>query len=99
MIELSTLYAILLPFIPTITALVGMICAIVRTVKNNKETLQEITRPITDAFNELREEVKDKAQAKQTSAEVNMLLEELRLERELTTKLIAELTKRKHEDK
>ena len=99
MIELSALYAILLPFIPTLGAIIGIICAVVRTVKNNKDTLTAISQPIVEAFDNLREEAKDKQKANECIQEVKELIEENRLLREQLAELQTEITKIKHEVK
>lgn len=94
MIELSTIYAIILPLLPTITAIIGIIASVVKMTGTSKK----IVAPVLEQFEELRQEVKDKAQSEQALVQVNMLLEELRLERELTRQLITELTKRQHKE-
>lgn len=87
---IETIYAVLLAVVPVITVILSFIGAICKLINNNKKILE----PIIQQFEDLRQEVNDKAQSEQAIVQVNMLLEELRLERELTRQLIAELTKR-----
>lgn len=87
---IETIYAVLLAVVPVITVILSFIGAICKLINNNKKILE----PIIQQFEDLRQEVNDKAQSEQALVQVNMLLEELRLERELTQQLITELTKR-----
>jgi hypothetical protein len=87
---IETIYAVLLAVVPVITVILSFIGAICKLINNNKKILE----PIIQQFEDLRQEVNDKAQSEQAIVQVNMLLEELRLERELTRQLITELTKR-----
>lgn len=91
---IETIYAVLLAVVPVITVILSFIGAICKLINNNKKILE----PIIQQFEDLRQEVKDKAQSEQAIVQVNMLLEELRLERELTQQLIAELTKKYHKE-
>ena len=91
---IETIYAVLLAVVPVITVILSFIGAICKLINNNKKILE----PIIQQFENLRQEVNDKAQSEQALVQVNMLLEELRLERELTRQLITELTKRQHKE-
>ena len=91
---IETIYAVLLAVVPVITVILSFIGAICKLINNNKKILE----PIIQQFEDLRQEVNDKAQSEQAIVQVNMLLEELRLERELTRQLITELTKRQHKE-
>lgn len=91
---IETIYAVLLAVVPVITVILSFIGAICKLINNNKKILE----PIIQQFEDLRQEVNDKAQSEQALVQVNMLLEELRLERELTRQLITELTKRQHKE-
>lgn len=91
---IETIYAVLLAVVPVITVILSFIGAICKLINNNKKILE----PIIQQFEDLRKEVNDKAQSEQALVQVNMLLEELRLERELTQQLIAELTKKYHKE-
>jgi hypothetical protein len=91
---IETIYAVLLAIVPVITVILSFIGAICKLINNNKKILE----PIIQQFEDLRQEVNDKAQSQQAIVQVNMLLEELRLERELTQQLIAELTKKYHKE-
>lgn len=91
---IETIYAVLLAVVPVITVILSFIGAICKLINNNKKILD----PIIQQFEDLRQEVNDKAQSEQAIVQVNMLLEELRLERELTRQLITELTKRQHKE-
>lgn len=91
---IETIYAVLLAVVPVITVILSFIGAICKLINNNKKILE----PIIQQFEDLRQEVKDKAQSEQAIVQVNMLLEELRLERELTRQLIEELTKKYHKE-
>ena len=91
---IETIYAVLLAVVPVITVILSFIGAICKLINNNKKILD----PIIQQFEDLRQEVNDKAQSEQALVQVNMLLEELRLERELTRQLITELTKRQHKE-
>ena len=106
MIELTAIYAILLPLIPTVSAVIGMICAIIRTAKNNKDTLLEITQPIVDAYDKLREEVNNKKEANLCIEEMRQMIEiqkqyieENRLLREQNAEYLTIITKLRHEVK
>ena len=91
---IETIYAVILAVVPVITVILSFIGAICKLINNNKKILE----PIIQQFEDLRQEVNDKAQSEQALVQVNMLLEELRLERELTRQLITELTKRQHKE-
>lgn len=95
MIELSTIYAILLPLLPTITAIIGIIASVVKMTGTSKKIVQ----PVLDQFEDLRQEVKDKTQAEQALVEVRMLIEENRKLREQLAQFQTEITKVKHEVK
>jgi hypothetical protein len=95
MIELSTIYAIILPLLPTITAIIGIIASVVKMTGTSKK----IVTPVLEQFEDLRQEVKDKTQAEQALVEVRMLCEQLRIEREINQRLLTELTKVKREVK
>ena len=95
MIELSTIYAIILPLLPTITAIIGIIASVVKMTGTSKKIVQ----PVLEQFNDLRPEVKDKTQAEQALVEVRMLIEENRKLREQLAELQTEITKIKHEVK
>lgn len=92
---IETIYAVLLAVVPVITVILSFIGAICKLINNNKKILE----PIIQQFEDLRKEVNDKAQSEQALVEVRMLCEQLRLERELTQQLIAELTKTYHKEK
>ena len=91
---IETIYAVLLAVVPVITVILSFIGAICKLINNNKKILE----PIIQQFEDLRQEVKDKAQSEQAIVQVNMLLEELMIERELRQQLIAELTKKYHKE-
>lgn len=91
---IETIYAVLLAVVPVITVILSFIGAICKLINNNKKILE----PIIQQFEDLRQEVKDKAQSEQALVEVRMLCEQLRLEREITQQLIAELTKKYHKE-
>lgn len=91
---IETIYAVLLAVVPVITVILSFIGAICKLINNNKKILE----PIIQQFEDLRKEVNDKAQSEQALVEVRMLCEQLRLERELTQQLIAELTKKYHKE-
>ena len=87
---IETIYAVLLAVVPVITVILSFIGAICKLINNNKKILE----PIIQQFEDLRKEVNDKVQSEHAIVQVNMLLEELMVERELRQQLIAELTKR-----
>lgn len=91
---IETIYAVLLAVVPVITVILSFIGAICKLINNNKKILE----PIIQQFEDLRKEVNDKVQSEHAIVQVNMLLEELMVERELRQQLITELTKRQHKE-
>jgi hypothetical protein len=50
---ISTINAILIAYLPVITAIIGIICSIIKIAKDN----QAIFKPLQEQFNNLRKEV------------------------------------------
>lgn len=58
---IETIYAVLLAVVPVITVILSFIGAICKLINNNKKILE----PIIQQFEDLRQEVNDKAQSEQ----------------------------------
>lgn len=89
MIELSALYAILIAALPSIAAILGIICSIIKVVRDNKAVIQ----PVIDQFNDLRKEVKDKTELEEVKAEMLAIMKENRQLRQEIADLITEMRK------
>lgn len=83
MIELTTLITLLAAYIPMITAVVTIICSIVKAAKDNKQ----VVKPVLEQFDALRQEVKDKTEMTEAKEQIKNLL----IQNEILQKQVADL--------
>lgn len=93
MIELSTLWAMLIAALPTLAAIIGIIVSVIKVVKDNKEIVQ----PVIDQFNALRKEVQDKTEMEAVKTEMLAIMTENRQLRQEMADLITEMRKQKYD--
>lgn len=90
MIELSAIYALIVACLPSLSAIVAIICAIIKVAKDNKE----IVEPLIQKYQELKQEI---AERKKTQEIIDALMTENRQIRQELADLITELKKQKYE--
>lgn len=83
MIELTTLITLLAAYVPMITAVVTIICSIVKAAKDNKQ----VVKPVLEQFDALRQEVKDKTEMTEAKEQIKNLL----IQNEILQKQVADL--------
>lgn len=93
MIELSTLWAMLIAALPTLAAVVGIIASVFKMNTNGKKVVQ----PVLDQFNALRQEVQDKTEMTETKDLLLALLVQNRQKDQMIADLITEMRKQKYE--
>lgn len=93
MIELSTLWAMLIAALPTLAAIIGIIVSVIKVVKDNKQVVQ----PVIDQFNSLRKEVQDKTEMVEIKEQLLALLVQNRQKDQMIADLITEMRKQKYE--
>lgn len=93
MIELSTLWAMLIAALPTLAAIVGIIVSVIKVAKDNKQIVQ----PVIDQFNNLRKEVQDKTEMVEIKDQLLALLVQNRQKDQMIADLITEMRKQKYE--
>lgn len=90
---ITTLNAIIIAYLPVITAIIGIICSIVKIAKDNKA----IIKPLQEQFSNLRKEVQDKTELEAVKAEMLAIMTENRQLRQEMADLITEMRKQKYE--
>lgn len=93
MIELSTLWAMVITALPTLAAIVGIIASVIKMNTNGKKIVQ----PVIDQFNELRKEVQDKTEMTEIKDLLLALLVQNRQKDKMIADLITEMRKQKYE--
>lgn len=93
MIELSTIYALLIASLPALSAILGIIASVIKMAKDNKAVIQ----PVIDQFNNLRQEVQDKTELEAVKTEMLAIMTENRQIRQELADLITEMKKVKYE--
>ena len=93
MTNLDTLYALIVAAAPAITAIIGIIAAV---IKNHKD-IQAKTQPILDKFDELRQEVNDKTELTEVKIQMEAIMVENRQLKQEIADLITVLKKVKYE--
>lgn len=90
MIELSAIYALIVACLPSVSAIVAIICAIIKVAKDNKE----IVEPLVKKYQELKQEIANKAKTQEI---IDALMTENRQIRQELADLITEMRKRKYD--
>ena len=90
---ITTLNALLIAYLPVITAIIGIICSIVKIAKDNKA----IIKPLQEQFSNLRKEVQDKTELEAVKKEMLAIMTENRQLRQEMADLITELRKQKYD--
>lgn len=90
---ISTINAIIIAYLPVITAIIGIICSIVKIAKDNKA----IIKPLQEQFANLRQEVQDKTELEAVKNQMLAIMTENRQLRQEMADLITEMRKQKYE--
>ena len=89
MINIDAIMAIVIASLPTLSAIVGIIVAVIKVLKDNKS----IVEPLKVKFEELKNEVKDRKEFDELLNRLDASLEQNRQLMLMNAKLITELTK------
>ena len=90
---ITTINALLIAYLPVITAIIGIICSIIKIAKDNKA----IIKPLQEQFSNLRKEVQDKTELEAVKKEMLAIMTENRQLRQEMADLITEMRKQKYE--
>lgn len=90
---ITTIHAILIAYLPVITAIIGIICSVIKVAKDSKA----IVKPLQDQFASLRQEVQDKTELEAVKTEMLAIMTENRQLRQEMADLITEMRKQKYE--
>lgn len=90
---ITTIHALLIAYLPVITAIVGIICAVVKATKDTNK----IVKPILEQFEGLRKEVQDKTEQEAVKTQMLAIMTENRQLRQLYADLITEMRKQKYD--
>ena len=90
---ITTIHALLIAYLPVITAIIGIICSIIKIAKDNKA----IIKPLQEQFSNLRKEVQDKTELEAVKTEMLAIMTENRQLRQEMADLITEMRKQKYE--
>lgn len=80
--------------LPSIAAVFTIICACFKLLHDNRYEL----KAIIDQFNELRQEVRDKTEIKQTRAEMKQIIHDNAVLRKQNTEILAQLSRIKPQE-
>lgn len=89
MINIDAIMAIVIASLPTLSAIVGIIVAVIKVLKDNKS----IVEPLKVKFEELKNEVKDRKEFDELLNRLDASLEQNRQLMLMNAKLLTELTK------
>ena len=89
MINIDAIMAIIIASLPTLSAIVGIIVAVIKVLKDNKS----IVGPLKVKFEELKNEVKDRKEFDELLNRLDASLEQNRQLMLMNAKLLTELTK------
>lgn len=89
MINIDAIMAIIIASLPTLSAIVGIIVAVIKVLKDNKS----IVEPLKVKFEELKNEVKDRKEFDELLNRLDASLEQNRQLMLMNAKLLTELTK------
>lgn len=89
MINIDALMAIVIASLPTLSAIIGIVFAVIKVLKDNKS----IVEPLKVKFEELKTEVKDRKEFDELLNRLDASLEQNRQLMLMNAKLITELTK------
>ena len=89
MINIDAIMAIIIASLPTLSAIVGIIVAVIKVLKDNKS----IVEPLKIKFEELKNEVKDRKEFDELLNRLDASLEQNRQLMLMNAKLLTELTK------
>lgn len=69
---INEIYAIIIASAPAITAVIGIIFAVIKGIRNNKDTVKELK----DAFEDMREEVVNTKEYEELKAQYKVVMQE-----------------------
>ena len=69
---INEIYAIIIASAPAITAVIGIVFAVIKGIRNNKDTVKELK----DAFEDMREEVVNTKEYEDLKAQYKVVMQE-----------------------
>lgn len=69
---IDAIYAIIIAALPAVSAIIGIIAAVVKMINNNKKAFQ----PIIDKYDELKKEIENKTNLDEARAEMKVIIQQ-----------------------
>lgn len=79
--------------LPSLGSIIGIICAVAKLFKDNKEQI----KPILEKFDDLRQEVRDKTELREARAEMKQIIHDNAVLKRQLNELLTLQSKVKHE--